>query len=210
MKQVSWVLGAVALVWCAALTWGGGTSAPDAVARGEKAVVAYVHGDSLQSGYALIQDLDRLLQAQIESINGQLVKAMTPLQEEAQELIEYAKNGNPSASELNTARERMVEIEEQMNIYQNQAERAAQMREQNMQNVIATTLREEIALYADETGIDVILNWGLSGEGVLYGAEGFDITETLLEYLNERHETKKAERKAELEAARDTTAKPAP
>lgn len=210
MKQISWVLGAVALVWCAALTWGGGASAPDAVARGEKAVVAYVHGDSLQSGYVLIQDLDRLLQAQIESINGQLVKAMTPLQEEAQELIEYAKNGNPSASELNTARERMAEIEEQMNIYQNQAERAAQKREQNMQNAIATTLREEIAEYASETGIDVILNWGLSGEGVLYGAEGFDITEPLLEFLNERHETKKAERKAELEAARDTAAKTAP
>ncbi len=208
MKQFSWALGAVALIWCAVLTWGGGAKAPDAIARGEKAAVAYVHGDSLQQGYGLIADLDRLLQRKIEEINTQLSTKMQPLQEEAQELIDYAKNQNPSADELNVARERMAQIEKEMNVYQNQAERAAANREQQMQNIIAQTLREEIAAYADETGIDVVLNWGLSGEGVLYGGEGFDITEPLLTYLNERHEKKKDERRSALEAARDTTAQP--
>ncbi len=208
MKQSSWVLGAVALVWCAVLTWGGGAQAPGAIARGEKAVVAYVHGDSVQQGYGLIADLDRLLQIKIDEINQQLRAKMQPLQEEAKELIEYAQNGNPSNDELNVARERMAQIEEEMNVYQNQAERAAANREQQMQNIIAENLRDEIAAYSEEVGIDVVLNWGLSGEGVLYGGEGFDITEPLLTFLNERHEKKKDERRAEMEAARDTTAKP--
>jgi len=37
------------------------------------------------------------------------------------------------------------------------------------------------------------LNWGLSGEGVLYGAPGFDVTEELLEFLNERYEEEEEE-----------------
>lgn len=205
MKQLGWVLGAAALVWCAVLTWGGGTASTAALENGERASVAYVHGDSLQQGYALIADLDQLLIQQVEAIEKQLRAQAKPLQDEAQELIDYAQNENPSNSELNVARERMAEIEELLNRYQAQAERAAANREQQMQNMIAQTLRDEIAEYAAETGIDVVLNWGLSGEGVLYGGEGFDITEPLLDYLNERHEAKKAERRAELEAARDTT-----
>ena len=205
MKHLGWVLGAVALVWCAVLTWGGGTVSTAALENGERASVAYVHGDSLQQGYALIADLNRLLVQQVEAIETQLRTQAKPLQDEAQELIDYAQNENPSNSELNVARERMAEIEEQLNRYQAQAERAAANREQQMQNMIAQTLRDEIAEYAAETGIDVVLNWGLSGEGVLFGGEGFDVTEPLLDYLNERHEAKKAERRTELEAARDTT-----
>lgn len=208
MKQVAWVLGAAALVWCAVLTWGGGASSTAALESGERAVVAFVHGDSLQQGYGLIADLDQLLGQQVQAIEQQLQAQAQPLQEEAQELIDYAQNGNPTPEELNMARERMAEIEETMNRYQAQAERAAANREQQMQNMIAQTLRNEIADYAAEVGIDVVLNWGLSGEGVLYGGEGFDVTEPLLAYLNERHEAKKAERRAELEAARDTTTAP--
>jgi Skp family chaperone for outer membrane proteins len=204
MKNLAWVLGAAALVWCAVLTWGGGASSTPALEGGARAVVAFVHGDSLQQGYGLIADLDQILGRQVAAIEEQLRVKAQPLQEEAMELIEYAQNGNPTNSELNVARERMAEIENELNVYQAQAERAAANREQSMQNMIAQTLRDEIATYAEEAGIDVVLNWGLSGEGVLYGGQGFDVTGPLLAYLNERHEAKKAERRAELEAERDS------
>ena len=32
----------------------------------------------------------------------------------------------------------------------------------------------------EEEGIDFVLNWGLSGEGVLYGTEPWDITSDVL------------------------------
>lgn len=208
MNKLSWLLGAVALVWCAILTWGGGAESTATIASGERAMVAFVHGDSLQQGYALISDLEALLGQQIIAIETQLQAQAKPLQEEAQELIAYAQNGNPSNSELNIARERMAAIETEITRYQAQAERAAANREQQMQASIAGILRREIAAYAEETEVDVVLNWGLSGEGVLYGGDGYDITEPLLDYLNARHEAKKSERRAELEAVQDTTEMP--
>ena len=38
--------------------------------------------------------------------------------------------------------------------------------------------------YAAENNIDLILNWGLSGEGVLYGTEPYNVTNEVLERLN--------------------------
>ena len=32
------------------------------------------------------------------------------------------------------------------------------------------------------------MNWGLSGEGVLYGSPDYDITNALLEFMNDRYE----------------------
>lgn len=208
MKNLSWLVGAAALVWCAVLTWGESTESTASIASGERAMVAFVHGDSLQQGYALISDMEALLGQQILAIETQLQTQAEPLQMEAQELIDYAQNGNPTNSELNIARERMAVIESEMSRFQAQAERAAANREQQMQASIARILRREIAEYAEATGIDVVLNWGLSGEGVLYGEDGYDITEPLLAFLNERHEAKKSERKAELQAAQDTTSVP--
>jgi len=57
----------------------------------------------------------------------------------------------------------------------------------DMQAVIAEALKRELETYAQEEGIDMILNWGLSGEGVLYGGTPWDITEDVLDRLNERH-----------------------
>jgi Skp family chaperone for outer membrane proteins len=56
-----------------------------------------------------------------------------------------------------------------------------------MQAVIAEALRRELEAFAKEEGIDMILNWGLSGEGVLYGGEPMDITPQVLDRLNANH-----------------------
>ncbi len=208
MKNAAWVLSAIALVWCAILTFGKGSSAPQAIANGQLASVAFVHGDSIQLKYDLISDLQELLQIQVSDIEAQLQAKAQPLQVEAQELINFAQNSNPTPEEMNMARQRIAEIEEEMGFYQQQAERAAANREQQMQNMIALTLREDIAVYAAEEGIDVVLNWGLSGEGVLHGNPGFDITESLLAFLNERYADTKAKHQAELEAATDTSSNP--
>ena len=39
--------------------------------------------------------------------------------------------------------------------------------EQNMKSILAEALRRNLEAHAEEEGIDFILNWGLSGEGVL-------------------------------------------
>jgi hypothetical protein len=33
----------------------------------------------------------------------------------------------------------------------------------------------------------VVLNWGRSGEGVLFGGEAFDVTSALIQFMNDRY-----------------------
>ena len=49
-------------------------------------------------------------------------------------------------------------------------------------------MSEEVAVFAEENGLEVVLNWGLSGEGVLYGAPDYDVTNALLDFMNDRYD----------------------
>lgn len=178
-------------IWVAVLTWMVATQ-PVATSSKHQAgnagpVVAYVHGDSLQQGMHLLQNLQANLMAQIETREAQLQQEAKPLQEEAQELLAYANGGQATDDELNIAQGRIMEIEAQLGQMQRAAESQIVQAEQNMQAVIAEALRRELEAFAKEEGIDMILNWGLSGEGVLYGGEPMDITHEVLDRLNANH-----------------------
>ena len=194
MKQVNpsvfWPVVGVLVVWLAALTWSSVGSAPTAAERaasGGGPVVAFVHGDSLQRGMAFVQTMQANLQLQLEARETQLQEDALPLQEEAQELLAYANSGQATEDELEIAQRRMMELEEELRAMQRAAEQDMVVAEQNMQAVLAQALRRHLDAHAEEEGLDFILNWGLSGEGVLYGSEPWDITGAVLERINNAH-----------------------
>jgi Skp family chaperone for outer membrane proteins len=150
-------------------------------------VVAFVHGDSLQRGMAFVQTMQANLQLQLEAREAQLQEDALPLQEEAQELLAYANSGQATEDELEIAQRRMMELEEGLRAMQRAAEQDMVVAEQNMQAVLAQALRRHLDAHAEEEGLDFILNWGLSGEGVLYGSEPWDITGAVLERINNAH-----------------------
>jgi len=53
-----------------------------------------------------------------------------------------------------------------------------------MQATIAAHLTKTLRTYSEKNGIDVVLNWGLSGEGVLFGTDARDVTSEVLQDLN--------------------------
>lgn len=150
-------------------------------------MVAFVHGDSLQQGMAFVQTMQANLQMQMQTREKQLQEDALPLQEEAQELLAYANSGQASDDELEIAQRRIMELEEGLRTLQRAAEQDMFVAEQNMQAVMAEALRRHLEDHAREEGIDLVLNWGLSGEGVLYGTEPWDITEAVLGRINEAH-----------------------
>lgn len=177
-------------VWMAILTWSAFDSAPSAAERaaaGGGPVVAFVHGDSLQQGMAFVKTMQANLQMQMETREKQLQEDALPLQEEAQELLAYANSGQASDDEMDIAQRRVMELEEGLRALQRAAEQDMYVAEQNMQAVMAEALRRHLEEHAQEEGIDFILNWGLSGEGVLYGTDPWDITAEVLERINEAH-----------------------
>ncbi|MDA0903302.1 MAG: OmpH family outer membrane protein [Bacteroidetes bacterium] len=189
-SKVFWPVVAVLVLWLGVLSagqWGGKKSVGQRAADGGHPVVAYVHGDSLQRGLNLLKNLQANLMAQMEERDLQLQQDALPLQEEAQELIDYANSGAATEDELMIADRRVREIENTLRAMQMAAEQDLLVAEQNMQAVIAEALRRHLEAHADDEGIDLILNWGLSGEGVLYGSEPWDITDAVLERINAAH-----------------------
>ena len=116
-----------------------------------------------------------------------------PLQNEAQELLAYANTDAATQDELEIAQRRIMEIEEELAL-QMAAEQDVFVAEQNMKSILAEALRRNLEAHAEEEGIDFILNWGLSGEGVLYGSEPWDITTDVLERINSDHDSRRPQK----------------
>ena len=171
-------------VWLIALTYVQLKPESKFTADANATIIAYVHGDSLRSGMDLIKTLELDLQVQVEQLDSVLKAEAAPLQQEAQELIAYANSGSATENDILVAQERVYEIE--MILQQMQAESHQMMinSEQIMQTTVSTFLSKVLDEFAQENNIDVILNWGLSGEGVLFGTEPYNVTSEVLEKLN--------------------------
>lgn len=199
-KQLVLILMACLTLWLAALTYIQFGNAEPAISStlqsGEAATVAYVHGDSIQTGYEFIAARERALFAAVQQAQMAVERLATPLQEEAQELIDYANGSGVTADEVQIAQSRLYEIEAQLAQIQNESQTRLVQLENQLQAEVAQKLSSEVAVFAAENGLDVVLNWGLSGEGVLYGAPAFDVTEGLLAFMNGRYEETAAETEA--------------
>lgn len=199
-KQLVLILMVCLTAWLAILTYiqVGDTSPAlsKSLQEGQSATVAYVYGDSIQSGYEFIAERERTLFAAVQQTQMAVERLANPLQEEAQELINYAGGSGVSQDELQIAQSRLYEIEAQLAQIQNESQTQLVQLENQLQAEVAQRLSDEVAVFAQENGLEVVLNWGLSGEGVLYGAPAYDVTEALLVFLNERYEAS-AEEKAE-------------
>jgi len=156
--------------------------------RGDAATVAYVHGDSIQRNYRFIEAREQSMFTAVQQSQLAVERIARPLQEEAQELIDYASGAGVSGDEVQMAQNRLYEIEAQLAQIQNEAQSRLVQLENALQVEVSEKLTQEVGVFAKENGIEVVLNWGLSGEGVLYGAPGFDVTEALLEFMNERYD----------------------
>ncbi|MEY5042920.1 MAG: hypothetical protein RJA19_147 [Bacteroidota bacterium] len=199
MKQVlkqhlGTLLGAIALIWTVVLTLVIQRDTPPAseevsaeLQQGQQAVVAFVQGDSIQAQFQFLQELDSSLRAEVVAVQSQLKRRMQPLEAEAQELIAFAQGPGVTPEEQAMAQNRLMEIEEEVMRMQEREERTLMEKEQAIQKQIAERLASDLEAFCAEKGIDIVVNWGLSGEGVLYGKPAFDVTQPLIAFMNARH-----------------------
>ncbi|PCJ82608.1 MAG: hypothetical protein COA49_00675 [Bacteroidetes bacterium] len=177
------ILGVVG-VWLLALTYLQLAPSPVKISDEGAAVIVYVHGDTLRQGMLLIQSLEASLRKNMNDVDSILKIQAAPLQQEAQELIQYANSGSATEDEIGIASTRVREIETVLDKLQYEAEQNLLFQESTMQATIAAHLTQTLKRFSEKNGIDVVFNWGLSGEGVLFGTEARDVTKEVLEELN--------------------------
>ena len=160
---------------------------PEGIRDGKSAVVAFVHGDSIQVNYQFISDREKSMFIAVQQAQMSMERKGRPLHEEAQELINYANGPSATEDEVLMAQNRLVEIENALTQMQTQQQSELIEMEAVIQEEIAVNLTAEVAVFAEESGLDVVLNWGRSGEGVLFGGEAFDVTSALIQFMNDRY-----------------------
>ena len=177
---------------------------PTAVENTEKGIrLAYVRIDSLQSQYNYFQELVGELQAEEEKIVAELQRR----QQELQTNIELYQQEAPKM----TARQREANEADLRRVQQNylQVEQAAQGQMMQRQNDLTVMMREDmnsaIETLKEELNLDFILLYEEGGQ-IIYANDDYDITERMVNMLNESRETPSEEEATEAsEEAADST-----
>ena len=179
---------------------------PAAVENTDKGIrLAYVRIDSLQSQYNYFQELVGELQAEEEKIIIELQRR----QQELQTNLELYQQEAPKM----TARQREANEADLRRVQQNylQVEQAAQSQMMKRQNDLTLVMREDmnsaIEVLKEELNLDFILLYEEGGQ-IIYANDEFDITERMVNMLNENRETPSEEEATEaaVEAADSATA----
>ena len=172
---------------------------PTAVENTEKGIrLAYVRIDSLQSQYNYFQELVGELQAEEEKIVVELQRR----QQELQTNIELYQQEAPKM----TARQREANEADLRRVQQNylQIEQAAQSQMMQRQNDLTVMMREDmnsaIEILKEDLNLDFILLYEEGGQ-IIYANDEYDITERMVNMLNENRENPTEEEEAVSEAA---------
>ena len=159
---------------------------PTAVENTEKGIrLAYVRIDSLQSQYNYFQELVGELQAE----EGKIVVELQRRQQELQTNIELYQQEAPKM----TARQREANEADLRRVQQNylQVEQAAQGQMMQRQNDLTVMMREDmnsaIETLKEELNLDFILLYEEGGQ-IIYANDEYDITERMVNMLNENRE----------------------
>jgi outer membrane protein len=179
-------------------------SQPAAVENTEKGIrLAYVRIDSMQSQYNYFQELADELQAEEQQIVADLQRRQQTLQEnialyqqEAPKMTQAQRNANEA--DLMRVQQQYMQVE--------QAAQDQLLRKQaDLANMLKADMDKAIAVLKDELNLDFILLYEEGGQ-IIYANTDFDITERMVNMLNESRETpSEEEATAASEEAADST-----
>ena len=176
-------------------------SQPAAVENTEKGIrLAYVRIDSMQSQYNYFQELADELQAEEQQIVADLQRRQQTLQEnialyqqEAPKMTQAQRNANEA--DLMRVQQQYMQVE--------QAAQDQLLRKQaDLANMLKADMDKAIDVLKDELNLDFILLYEVGGQ-IIYANTEFDITERMVNMLNESRETPSEE--AATEEAADST-----
>ena len=176
-------------------------SQPAAVENTEKGIrLAYVRIDSMQSQYNYFQELADELQAEEQQIVADLQRRQQTLQEnialyqqEAPKMTQAQRNANEA--DLMRVQQQYMQVE--------QAAQDQLLRKQaDLANMLKADMDKAIDVLKEELNLDFILLYEEGGQ-IIYANTEFDITERMVNMLNESRETPSEE--AATEEAADST-----
>ncbi len=198
MKNIGTILGALALVGVIYIGFfkDSGKTVPaksSALANKDKGVrLAYVRSDSLQKQYKYFQDLSEELQIQEAKIQQEVERRQRDFQIEVGIYQESAAKMSDAQRQQSEAD--LMRVQQQHETWAREQSDVLMVRQQELQEKMKSDMDSVLVKMKDELALDFILLYDENG-ALIFANPEYDITETVVEKLNENYGKKKTEEK---------------
>ena len=154
--------------------------------------IAYVNIDEIFKEYSKAQEAEEEISAQSQKMSQEIDDMRMKFQQKVQE---YQQNSN-SLSDADKQQKEQELMREQQEIQQNQQMAAQFIQDEGIKKMdkIHEDIKDFISDYAKSNGFTLILGNSSQTKAVLYAEEQKDITDDIIESLNEESESESDEK----------------
>jgi outer membrane protein len=198
MKHLGTILGALALLGVILIATGT-FDKKDRTAKSTSAVIndpnrgirlAYVHSDSLQSQYLYFVDLSAELQKEEAAAQKELEKRQRDIQIEVNLYQQEAPKMTDQQRQASEAD--LMRVRDQYLAYEQQITQTLVKKQEELNVKMKSDMDSVLVKMKDELNLDFILLYQENG-ALIYANKDYDITEVVVERLNDNYLKKKAE-----------------
>ena len=152
--------------------------------------IAYLNTDSLDKNYLYANAIVEELEKEFEKKQRRLERKAEKTQQEFNNLQQSARSMTPV--QLQAAQQRVVQMEQEIQIMQNQMAEEFAEEQAEMQQKLVDRLDSFLLRYNDSAHYDYIVKKHL-GSQILVSNPAYDITEEVLELLNNEYSGEESE-----------------
>lgn len=157
---------------------------------GKDAKIVYINTDTLLRNYKLSVELNEAFLKKQEERNTELNIKAKELDRQAREFQRKVENGGFISSErAEAARQELLEKNQKLQQLQQEMTEKMMKEQSELNKKLFESITNFLSQYNKEKGYDIILSTVVAGN-ILYAEEGFDITQEVVEKLNEQYKQK--------------------
>ncbi len=149
--------------------------------------IAYVNTDSILANYTFFEELSKQLEEKQKQAESNLQRRYQGLQ---QEVVNFQNTaGNMTRNQAMAVQEDLQKKEQNLMQYEQKLRQDLMMEEAKMTDSLYTKLTEYLKGFGKENKLQLVLTY-TRGSGVLFANDSLNITDQVIEGLNDQHNLK--------------------
>ncbi|MCF0166424.1 MAG: OmpH family outer membrane protein [Bacteroidales bacterium] len=193
MKQVSLILNIVLVIAVAALyvlfftTKKAPVAESSSVQSVQSGDIVYIRIDSLVNAYDMYNDLKTELEGKVAAIENDLNKKGRAFENDAKSFQDKMQKGLLTRSQAETMNNELMQRQQSLQELSQQKQLEIAEQENVMLNTIMDAVTSYVKEYNKTHGYSLILTTSTASNTIIDGAAGIDITEAILNGLNQEY-----------------------
>ncbi|SMG16979.1 periplasmic chaperone for outer membrane proteins Skp [Marivirga sericea] len=147
----------------------------------QNVAIAYVHSDSLLANYDFMQEIESELGELSQKYENEYQNRAQGLQNEISDFQRTAQN--LTVAQGKALEENLMKKQQNLRVYQEDLSRKLRQKEAELNNELYKTISDYLKEYGDENNLQLVLTYS-RGSDVLYANDGLEITNEVIEGLN--------------------------